>query len=179
MESKSWQHGVLLGASMASETTAAAIGQVGVVRRDPMAMKPFCGYNFADYWGHWLSFPDRADNLPPIFHVNWFRKDPHGKFMWPGFGDNMRVIEWVINRSKGAVDTNRTAIGGMPNAADINIEGLDTDNATLEALLEVDHEAWTAEMEQIREYLEGYGERLPTQMIEELNKVAVALKETS
>ena len=178
MESKSWQHGVLLGASMASETTAAAIGQVGVVRRDPMAMKPFCGYNFADYWTHWLSFPARASNLPPIFHVNWFRKNKDGKFMWPGFGDNMRVIEWVINRSKGEVKTRKTAIGGMPNAADININGLDTDSSTLEALLDVDHEAWSLEMEQIKEYLQGYGERLPAEMIEELDKVAVALKET-
>ncbi len=179
MESKSWQHGVLLGASMASETTAAAIGQVGVVRRDPMAMKPFCGYNFADYWSHWLSFPGRAKNLPPIFHVNWFRKDQNGKFMWPGFGDNMRVIEWVINRSKGQVEVNETAIGGMPNAADINIGGLNTDSSTLEALLEVDTHAWSGEMEQIREYLEGYGERLPGEMIEELDKVVVALKESA
>ena len=179
MESKSWQHGVLLGASMASETTAAAIGQVGVVRRDPMAMKPFCGYNFADYWSHWLSFPERAANLPPIFHVNWFRKDQNGKFMWPGFGDNMRVIEWVINRSKGEVDTNETAIGGIPNTADININGLNTDLSTLEALLEVDPKAWSLEMEQIKEYLEGYGERLPVQMIEELDKVTVALTETA
>jgi phosphoenolpyruvate carboxykinase (GTP) len=179
MESKSWQHGVLLGASMASETTAAAIGQVGVVRRDPMAMKPFCGYNFADYWTHWLSFPGRAGKLPPIFHVNWFRKDQDGKFMWPGFGDNMRVIEWVINRSKGEVGINETAIGGMPNAADININGLDTDGSTLNALLDVDREAWVLEMEQIKEYLEGYGERLPARMIEELDKVAVALKESA
>lgn len=176
MESKSWQHGVLLGASMASETTAAAIGQVGVVRRDPMAMKPFCGYNFADYWSHWLSFPERAANLPPIFHVNWFRKDGNGKFMWPGFGDNMRVIEWVINRSKAQVGVRPTAIGGMPNTADINISGLNTDSSTLEALLEVDTHAWTVEMEQIGEYLAGYGERLPGEMIKELDKVVAALK---
>jgi phosphoenolpyruvate carboxykinase (GTP) len=164
---------------MASETTAAAIGQVGVVRRDPMAMKPFCGYNFADYWTHWLSFTDRARNLPPIFHVNWFRKDKDGKFMWPGFGDNMRVIEWIINRSKGAVGVNETPIGGMPSAADININGLDTDASTLEALLEVDRDAWSVEMEQIKEYLEGFGERLPDQMITELDKVAAALKDAN
>jgi len=175
VESKSWQHGVLLGASMASETTAANIGEVGVVRRDPMAMKPFCGYNFADYWTHWLSFPARAENLPPIFHVNWFRKDEAGKFMWPGFGDNMRVLEWIINRTKGEAEVNETAIGGMPNAADININGLDTDEATLEALLEVDRDAWSAEMEQIREYLQGYGDRLPAQMITELDKVVADL----
>ena len=177
MESKSWEHGVLLGASMASETTAAAIGAVGVVRRDPMAMKPFCGYNFADYWSHWLSFVDRADNLPPIFHVNWFRKDEDGKFMWPGFGDNMRVLDWCIRRSKGEAEINETAIGGMPFASDINIEGLDTDQATLDALLEVDRKAWSAEMDEIREYLEQYGDRLPEKMTVELDEVVTALKD--
>ena len=176
LESKSWQHGVLLGASMASETTAAASGEVGVVRRDPMAMKPFCGYNFADYWSHWLTFTDRASNLPPIFHVNWFRKDQNGKFMWPGFGDNMRVLEWIISRCKDEAGVNETAIGGMPLPSDININGLDTDIATLEALLEVDSEAWSAELEQIREYLELYGDRLPAQMVAELDKVAAALQ---
>ncbi len=175
MESKSWEHGVLLGASMASETTAAATGQVGVVRRDPMAMKPFCGYNFADYWQHWLSFAGRADQLPKIFHVNWFRKDDDGNFMWPGFGDNMRVLEWVIKRSNGEVATLETAIGQMPIATDINIDGLETDSATLNALLEVDGAAWSEEMEQIREYLEQYGERLPAALIEELDKVVAAL----
>jgi len=175
MESKSWQHGVLLGASMASETTAAATGAVGVVRRDPMAMKPFCGYNFADYWSHWLTFTERADNLPLIFHVNWFRKDHNGRFMWPGFGDNMRVLEWIINRCKGEAGVNETAIGGVPRPTDININNLATDDATLEALLAVDAEAWSAELEQIREYLNQYGERLPTQMMVELDKVAAAL----
>lgn len=179
MKSKSWEHGVLLGASMASETTAANIGAVGVVRRDPMAMKPFCGYNFADYWAHWLSFTDRASNLPPVFHVNWFRKDEDGKFMWPGFGENMRVLEWVINNIKGNVESRDTAIGGMPYLDDINTSGLDTDKQTLEALLDVDAEAWLAETEQIREYLQSYGERLPDQMLVELDKVAEALKETS
>lgn len=175
MESKSWQHGVLLGASMASETTAAATGAVGVVRRDPMAMKPFCGYNFADYWSHWLTFTDRADNLPLIFHVNWFRKDNNGKFMWPGFGDNLRVLEWIIKRCKGEAGVNETAIGGVPLPADININGLDTDNATLEALLAVDSEAWSTELEQIREYLQQYGDRLPAQLIAELDSVTTAL----
>ncbi len=179
MQSKSWEHGVLLGASMASETTAAAIGQVGVVRRDPMAMKPFCGYNFADYWAHWLSFTDRASKLPPIFHVNWFRKDHDGNFMWPGFGDNMRVIEWIIRRAKGEVGVNETAIGGLPDASDININGLSTDDDMLKALLEVDPGAWSVEMEQIREYLEGFGDRLPAQMVAELDKVTAALDESA
>ena len=103
-EAKSWQHGVLIGASVASETTAAAIGDVGVIRRDPMAMKPFCGYNFADYWRHWLSFEDRSDKLPKIFHVNWFRRDTDGRLLWPGFGENLRVLRWVIDRCEGRVD---------------------------------------------------------------------------
>jgi len=179
MESKSWQHGVLLGASMASETTAAATGAVGVVRRDPMAMKPFCGYNFADYWTHWLSFADRADNLPSIFHVNWFRKDDNGKFMWPGFGDNMRVLEWIINRSKGEAEVTETAIGGLPHAADINIDGLKTDDATLSALLAVDKPAWAEEVAQIKEYLKQYGDRLPAEMLAELDKVSGALNSAS
>ena len=175
MESKSWQHGVLLGASMASETTAANIAEEGVVRRDPMAMKPFCGYNFADYFTHWLSFPERAEHLPPIFHVNWFRKDENGKFMWPGFGENMRVLGWIIRRVKGEAGINETPIGGIPRVSDIDISSLDTDLATLEALLEVDTKAWAQEMEQIREYLEGFGDRLPHQLIDELNKVVADL----
>jgi phosphoenolpyruvate carboxykinase (GTP) len=175
MESKSWQHGVLLGASMASETTAAATGQVGVVRRDPMAMKPFCGYNFADYWSHWLSFADRVSNLPPIFHVNWFRKDRAGNFIWPGFGDNMRVLEWMINRCSGQVQARETAIGSVPHISDININGLDAGISELEALLEVDTAAWSEEIEQIREYLQQYGDRLPERLLQELNKVTAQL----
>jgi phosphoenolpyruvate carboxykinase (GTP) len=175
-QSKSWNHGVLLGASMASETTAANIAEVGVVRRDPMAMKPFCGYNFADYWAHWLALPEYEDRLPPIFHVNWFRKDEAGKFMWPGFGENMRVLEWIINRCKGEAGVHDTPIGGMPYASDIVMEGIDTDRATLEALLEVDTEAWSQEIEQIREYLMGYGDRLPAELIVELDSVANELK---
>jgi phosphoenolpyruvate carboxykinase (GTP) len=176
MKSKSWQHGVLLGASMGSETTAAAIGAVGALRRDPMAMKPFCGYNFADYWAHWLSFADRAGDLPPIYHVNWFRKDEDGEFMWPGFAQNMRVLEWIIKNIEGEVSTNESAIGGMPSLADINTEGLDTDRQTLQALLEVDAEAWLDETDQIREYLEEYGERVPAQLLEELDAVVAGLK---
>lgn len=179
MQSKSWQHGVLLGASMASETTAAATGAVGVVRRDPMAMKPFCGYNFADYWTHWLSFAGHADRLPAVFHVNWFRKDSDGKFMWPGFSDNMRVLEWMIKRCKGEAGVTETAIGGIPHAADLNIEGLKIDAATLNALLAVDKPAWSQEVAQIKEYLEQYGDRLPAQMLAELDAVSSALNATS
>lgn len=175
LESRSWQHGVLLGAAMASETTAAASGQVGVVRRDPMAMQPFCGYNFADYWQHWLSFPERASQLPRIFHVNWFRKDSRGKFMWPGFGENMRVLEWMIKRCNGEVNACETAIGQMPFAADINVDGLAITPAELTALLEVDAEAWLLEMEQIKEYLGQYGDRLPAQLLAEVDRVVTSL----
>lgn len=170
-ETKSWAHGVLVGAAMASETTAAATGAVGVVRRDPMAMKPFCGYNFADYWAHWLSFTDRAENLPGIFHVNWFRKDAGGDFMWPGFGENMRVLEWIVERCKGTVDANETAIGFIPSMTDINVDGLGISNAQMEELLHVDAQGWLAEMDQIDEYLDTYGERLPAAMKAELQRV--------
>ena len=175
MESKSWDHGVLLGAAMASETTAANIDTVGVVRRDPMAMKPFCGYNFADYWSHWLSFSDESDNLPPIFHVNWFRKDQQGKFMWPGFGENMRVLDWVIKRVRGEVDVVETAIGKMPHAADLNLDGINVPMQTMAALLEVDGEAWKAEIADIGEYLNSYGERTPVALKAEQIKVREAL----
>ncbi len=176
MESNSWQHGVLLGASMASETTAAATGAVGVVRRDPMAMKPFCGYNFADYWQHWLDMGKRIEQPPKIFHVNWFRKDEHGKFMWPGFCENMRVLEWIIERCKGNKAAVSSPIGKMPEPGAINLAGLEVDDATMSGLLEVDASAWSAEIEEIRTYLEGYGERLPTQLLEQLNQVAAELK---
>ncbi len=175
MESKSWQHGVLLGAAMASETTAANIDTVGVVRRDPMAMKPFCGYNFADYWSHWLSFSDVSDKLPKIFHVNWFRKDQQGKFMWPGFGENMRVLDWIIKRCAGEVDVVDTPIGRMPLPGDLNLDGIHVPAESMEALLEVDDEAWKAEIADIGEYLDSYGERTPASLKAEQQKVAAAL----
>jgi phosphoenolpyruvate carboxykinase (GTP) len=175
MESKSWEHGVLLGAAMASETTAANIDTVGVVRRDPMAMKPFCGYNFADYWTHWLGFPDASDKLPKIFHVNWFRKNEQGKFMWPGFGENMRVLEWIIKRCAGEVDVLDTPIGLMPLPGDLNLDGIHVPTESMEALLEVDHEAWKAEIADIGEYLDSYGERTPASLKAEQQKVAAAL----
>jgi phosphoenolpyruvate carboxykinase (GTP) len=175
MESESWSHGVLMGASMASETTAANIDAVGVVRRDPMAMKPFCGYNFADYWAHWLSFPGVSDKLPKIFHVNWFRKDEDGRFMWPGFGENMRVLDWIIKRCEGKVACLETPIGKMPLPGDLNLEGIDVPAATMEALLEVDTAAWQAEIADIGEYLYSYGDRTPAAMKAEQARVAQAL----
>jgi phosphoenolpyruvate carboxykinase (GTP) len=175
MESDCWNHGVLMGASMASETTAANSDAVGVVRRDPMAMKPFCGYNFADYWAHWLSFSDASDNLPKIFHVNWFRKDADGKFMWPGFGENLRVLDWIIKRCDGKVGCLQTPIGRLPLPGDLNLEGIDVPTATMEALLEVDAAAWQAEISEIGKYFDSYGERTPATLKAELTRVTKAL----
>ena len=171
-EARNWTHGVLVGAAMASETTAAATGAVGVVRRDSMAMKPFAGYNFADYFSHWLSFDKSGANLPKIFHVNWFRKNSDGKFMWPGFGDNMRVLEWMLKRVTGQAHANETPIGLLPNSDDLNIDGLNMDVATLNQLLDVNHEAWYEEMEAIGEYLQSYGDRAPQALLAEQEKIA-------
>ncbi len=175
MQAESWNHGVLLGASMASETTAANIDAVGVVRRDPMAMKPFCGYNYADYWAHWLSFREFSDRLPKIFHVNWFRKDADGKFMWPGFGENMRVLDWIIKRCEHKVGFLETPIGKLPLPGDLNLDGIDVPAATMEALLEVDVAAWQAEIADIGEYLDSYGDRTPAAIKAEQARVAKAL----
>jgi phosphoenolpyruvate carboxykinase (GTP) len=178
-QARNWEHGVLVGASVASETTAAATGKVGVVRRDPMAMKPFCGYNFADYWAHWLSFAERSDNLPGVFHVNWFRRDADGKFMWPGFGENLRVLRWIIDRCSDQISARDSAIGYLPDPADIDVEGLDVSADTMSALLAVDQSQWQAEMAQFEEYLEGYGERLPEELREQCRAITAALDETA
>ena len=175
-EAKDWNHGVLVGASCASEMTAAAIGGAGQVRRDPMAMKPFCGYNFADYFAHWLTFGNKSDKLPKMFHVNWFRRDQDGKFMWPGFGENMRVLSWVLDRVEGKVDARETPIGFLPNVDDIDIEGLDVSKETMEALLSVNAEQWQDEVAAIGEYLEEFGARMPQAMKDELAKISTALQ---
>ena len=176
-EAKNWQHGVLVGAGVASETTAANIGEVGVVRRDPMAMKPFCGYNFADYWAHWLSFADKSDKLPKIFHVNWFRQDGDGGFLWPGFGENLRVLRWIIDRCEQRVAARQTPIGYLPERDDIDVSGLDVSVETMDALLAVNVEQWQAEMASVGDYLDSYGARLPgelknqqQQIVEDLRK---------
>lgn len=171
-QSRDWNHGVFVGATMASETTAAAAGAVGVVRRDPMAMLPFCGYHMADYWQHWIDIgktldPDKA---PKIFNVNWFRKDDEGNFMWPGFGDNLRVLEWIIKRCEGEVDARETAIGYLPYAKDINLEGLE-DEVTVESLekiLDVDKDLWKAEAEGIEEFFQKFGDRIPEELTDSL-----------
>jgi phosphoenolpyruvate carboxykinase (GTP) len=163
-EARSWAHGVLVGAGMASETTAAAVGAVGVVRRDAMAMKPFCGYNFADYWRHWLTFEDRATELPRIFHVNWFRQDAAGKFIWPGFGENLRVLRWVIDRCDGRVGAREASIGYLPRTEDLALDGLDIANASLRELLAVDDDAWRTELDEIGQYLDKFGKRVPDRL---------------
>ncbi len=180
-QSRDWQHGTFVGAIMASETTAAAAGAVGVVRRDPMAMKPFVGYNMASYWGHWLEMGKKlGEKAPKIFHVNWFRKDDDGNFLWPGFGDNMRVLLWIIDRCEGKVDAKECAIGYVPNAEDIDITDLDMTKEELEALLTIDANEWIKDIEDpetgIKKYFAQFGDMLPKEMAEELAKLEANLR---
>ncbi len=168
-QSRDWNNGVFVGSIMASETTAAATGAVGVLRHDPMAMKPFCGYHMGDYFGHWIEMGKiLGDKAPKIFNVNWFRVDEDGKFMWPGFGDNFRVLEWIIKRCEGKADAVETPIGYLPRPEDINLEGLDMDMETLKKILTVDNEKWTAETKEIEEYYKIFGDKLPAELRAEL-----------
>ncbi|HEX2668668.1 MAG TPA: phosphoenolpyruvate carboxykinase (GTP) [Gammaproteobacteria bacterium] len=175
-EARDWAHGVLVGASVASETTAAATGQVGVVRRDPMAMKPFCGYNFADYWAHWLSFRGKSNKLPKIFHVNWFRQDADGKFMWPGFGENLRVLRWILERCEGKAEAVETPIGFVPADKAIDTHDLVIDPTTLHTLLNIDAGKWRKEMADLAEYFKTFGKRLPEGLKAEHGRVSKALE---
>ena len=177
-EARNWAHGVLVGAGMASETTAAAVGQMGVVRRDSMAMKPFAGYNFADYFSHWLKLGSgkNATKLPKVFHVNWFRQDRNGKFMWPGFGENLRVLRWIADRCEGKAEAIETPIGFVPRKQDLDINGLDMDASTLETLLSIDPAAWRQEVDAIGKYLDEFGSRVPSQLRDELTGVAKRLQ---
>ena len=167
-QSFNWQHGAFVGSIMASETTAAAAGAVGVVRRDPMAMRPFVGYNMGDYFKHWIEMGKVIPNAPKIFHVNWFRTDDEGHFIWPGFGDNMRVLNWIIDRCEDKVDAVETAIGYVPKAEDINIEGLDISLDTIRELLTVDVESWKEDVQNIKEFYALVGDHVPAEMYEEL-----------
>ncbi len=171
-QSFDWNHGVFVGSIMASETTAAAAGAVGVVRRDPMAMLPFCGYNMADYWQHWVDMGAKlGENAPKIFNVNWFRTDDECHFIWPGFGDNMRVLDWIIQRVEGNVDAVETAIGYEPKPEDINIEGLENEGITLDVvkdLLSVDVEYWKEDVKGIKEFYAKFGDKLPDEMKKQL-----------
>lgn len=174
-EARDWTHGVLVGAAMGSETTAAATGAVGVMRRDPMAMKPFCGYNFADYFAHWLSFDRAGAKLPKIFHVNWFRKGGDGKFLWPGFGENLRVLEWMIRRVEGKADAVDTPIGHLPRAEDINLDGVALSDEAHELLFGFDRAGWQAEFASLGEYLEEFGARTPQALKDEQQRIATRL----
>ena len=168
-QSTSWQNGTFVGSIMASETTAAAAGAVGVVRRDPMAMRPFTGYDMGDYFAHWLAMGKKIPNAPKIFHVNWFRTDADGNFIWPGFGDNMRVLLWILARCEGTVDADLTAIGYVPKAEDINIEGLDDVTIdTIRDLLSVDVDSWKEDVENIKAFYAQIGDRVPAELHEEL-----------
>ena len=168
-QSFDWKHGSFVGSIMASETTAAAAGAVGVVRRDPMAMRPFVGYNMGDYWKHWIEMGKVIPNAPKIFHVNWFRTDDEGHFIWPGFGDNLRVLDWILARCEDKVDAVETAIGYVPKAEDINIEGLeDVTLDTIKDLLTVDKASWLEDVQNIKEFYALVGDRVPAEMYEEL-----------
>ena len=169
-QARDWQHGVFVGATMASETTAAAAGAVGVVRRDPMAMKPFVGYNMADYFAHWIEMGKKmdADKAPKIFHVNWFRQDENGNFIWPGFGDNMRVLLWILDRCEGKKDAVESPIGYLPKKEDLDVNNLDIDDATMEELLTVDKAVWLEDVENQEQYFAQFGDRLPREIKEEL-----------
>jgi phosphoenolpyruvate carboxykinase (GTP) len=176
-ESQSWEHGVLVAATMGSEKTAAATGGLGELRRDPFAMLPFCGYNMGDYFAHWLSMTGRTDeaSLPTIYGVNWFRKGDDGSFLWPGFGENSRVLEWICRRLDGDAGGAETPIGVVPTAADLDSDGLDISAANLDAALAVDPEEWKRELPGIRAYFAEFGDRLPARLVEQLDALETRL----
>jgi phosphoenolpyruvate carboxykinase (GTP) len=175
-ESFSWQHGTFLGATASSETTAAIAGKVGELRRDPMAMLAFCGYNMGDYFAHYLKIGARSSKLPKIFYVNWFRQDENGKFLWPGYGENSRVLKWVFERCDGKVHATETPIGRMPDPADLDVKGLDLPPATLAKLLNVDVPGWLDEVPRIKEHFAKFGDRLPKGLDDELAGLEQRLK---
>ncbi|MCL2766292.1 MAG: phosphoenolpyruvate carboxykinase (GTP) [Peptococcaceae bacterium] len=167
-QSFNWEHGVFVGAGMASETTTAAAGQVGLVRRDPMAMLPFCGYNIGDYWQHWLNMGKNMSNPPKIFHVNWFRTNEKGKFLWPGFGENLRVLNWILARCEGKGEAAETPIGFVPAKGALNLDDLDVSEETMELLLSVDKEDWEKDLADQRAFFDTIGDRMPSVLLTEL-----------
>jgi phosphoenolpyruvate carboxykinase (GTP) len=177
-EAFDWDHGVFLGSIMASETTAAAGGAVGNLRFDPMAMLPFCGYNMADYFGHWLKVgaATKSENLPKIFFVNWFRRDEDGRFMWPGYGENSRVLKWIFDRVDGKANATKTAIGYLPSPADIDITGLDVSADDMNALLSLDSDGWKSALPQMRDHYAQFGAKLPAPLTTALNELESSLK---
>jgi phosphoenolpyruvate carboxykinase (GTP) len=176
-EARDWQHGTFLGSIISSEKTAAAAGKVGQLRRDPMAMLPFCGYNMADYWAHWLEIGRRTGaKLPNIYYVNWFRKSDGGDFLWPGFGENGRVLKWVYERCAGTAKAVETPIGNLPATSDLDLEGLDIDSDDVAQLLRVDIEGWLHELPLVRDYYRKFGDHLPKELIAELETMRDRLK---
>ncbi|HEY7906131.1 MAG TPA: phosphoenolpyruvate carboxykinase (GTP) [Wenzhouxiangella sp.] len=174
MEAQDWIHGVLIGATMASETTAAATGAVGVIRRDPMAMKPFCGYHFADYWQHWLNMGEKITQPPKVFQVNWFRRDDAGRFIWPGFGDNLRVLEWIVARCKDEVSAKATPVGWVPESDGIAVGDL-PETPDMETLLAIDADGWREELMAIEGFLSEYGDRVPQILLDRLSAIKKAV----
>ncbi len=172
-ESFDWQHGVFVAATMASETTAATTGAVGVTRRDPMAMLPFCGYNMADYFRHWLDMGKRIPHPPKIFHVNWFRRGPDGKFLWPGFGENVRVLKWIVERVEGSAPggAQETPIGYVPARGALTLDGLKISQETLDELFRVDPADWEPELEDTRAFFSKFADRLPRELLDEHAKL--------
>lgn len=171
VEAFSWKHGVFMGARSGSETTAAAIHQIGVLRRDPMAMFPFCGYNMADYFSHWLKIGNRMKNPPKIFSVNWFRTDEDGKFLWPGFGENIRVLKWIIDRVNNRAGGRETPIGIVPGPQDIETSGMDTSAKKMEKLLDVDIKEWKEEIQDTKKFFDSFGKKIPSEILEEYQKL--------
>jgi phosphoenolpyruvate carboxykinase (GTP) len=178
-ESFDWQHGVFVGATMASETTAAATGDVGITRRDPMAMLPFCGYNMADYFQHWLEMGKRIPHPPNIFHVNWFRKGADGKFLWPGFGENVRVLKWILERVEGKGTAEETAIGYVPTQNALTLDGLNISSDTLRELFRVEPDDWEVDLADSREFFAKFGNRLPEELTEEEDRLVGRLEKSS
>ena len=176
-EAFDWQHGTFLGATASSETTAAAAGKVGQLRRDPMAMLPFCGYHMGDYFAHWLKIGERSEpKLPKIFYVNWFRQDENGKFLWPGYGENSRVLKWIFERCDGKANAKDTPIGRIPELADLDTAGLDIKGANVDELLSVDIEGWLAEVPLIKDHFAKFGDHLPKGLHEEVAGLEQRLK---
>ncbi len=178
-ESHNWQHGVFVGATMASETTAAATGAVGVSRRDPMAMLPFCGYNMGDYFGHWLTMGPKLKNPPKIFHVNWFRKGADGKFLWPGYGENVRVLKWMLDRIEGRAAATETPVGSVPTPASLTLDGLSITRETMAELLSVDSNDWIAEDQAVGEFFKKFGSHIPPAISQEQKALAERLSRST
>ena len=179
-EAPSWRYGTFLGSIMSSEKTAAAAGKVGELRRDPMAMLPFCGYHMGDYWAHWLNVGQKGGgNAPRIYYVNWFRKDEADRWLWPGYGENSRVLKWVFERCEGKADAVETPIGNLPTSESLDLGGLDLSEADLKELLKVDTDGWLAEIPSIKEHFAKFGDRLPQGLQEELAQLEERLSVVS